>query len=472
MTLEKNKNLNNQKEDTDSNKFNSDAGFLLHYFRIKPKFVKNFIINYYLVKTDKNTSFYFRIFYYFLTLAFLSVFIWGSIGCSDSESKISTEQIQKPQLNTFGFFSDSLNHQTYLVSKNETLSDILMNLGVPASEILNIVDNAKSVLDVRKIVAGNLYHAYTNVDSTNSLVYFVYEKTPRHFIVFDLKDTINVYESEKEVHVKENQKFAIIDQSLYMSLMHADASPELAIKLSQIFAWQIDFYHLQKGDFFKVIYDELFIDDKFFAIGTINAAYFYHNGKDFYAIPFTQDNMFQYFDEQGNSLRKAFLKAPLEFGRISSRYSKSRLHPVLKTRRPHLGVDYAAPVGTPIRTTGDGFVTDIGYNSGSGKFIKIRHNSVYTTMYLHLSRYAKGIKKGTGVQQGQVIGYVGSSGLATGPHLDYRFFVNGSPVNPLKVELPSSDPIKEELRTQYEIQKDSVIKLLDKVVIDSSEKPV
>jgi murein DD-endopeptidase MepM/ murein hydrolase activator NlpD len=212
--------------------------------------------------------------------------------------------------------------------------------------------------------------------------------------------------------------------------MNAEATPELAIKLSQIFAWQIDFYHLQKGDHFKVIYDELFVDDKFFAIGTIKAALFSHSGKDFYAIPFTQDSVYQYFDEEGNSLRKAFLKAPLEFGRISSRYSKSRLHPVLKTHRPHLGVDYAAPIGTPIRTTGDGVVSDIGYDRGSGKFIKIRHNSIYITMYLHLSRYSKGIKKGSKVQQGQVIGYVGSTGLSTGPHLDYRFIVNGNPVDP------------------------------------------
>ena len=444
----------------------------MHYFRIKSNFAGNFIINYYLVKTGKSTTFFSRPFYFFLSIAFLSVSIWSLIGCADSEPKISTEQIQKPQTNTFGFVSDSLDHQTYSVSKNETLSDILLNLGVPAGDILNIVDNAKPVLDVRKIVAGNLYHAYTNSDSANSLVYFVYEKTPRQFVVFDLKDSINVYESEKEVSVKESRKSAIIDQSLYVSLMNSDASPELAIKLSQIFAWQIDFYHLQKGDYFKVIYDELYVDDKFFAIGKINAAYFSHSGKDFFAVPFTQDSVFQYFDEEGNSLRKAFLKAPLEFGRISSRYSKSRLHPVLKTRRPHLGVDYAAPIGTPIRTTGDGIVVEAGYSSGAGKFIKIRHNSVYTTMYLHLSKYAKGIKRGAGVKQGQVIGYVGSTGLSTGPHLDYRFFINGSPVDPLKVELPPSHPIKDELKAQYEIQRDSVLKLLDKVVINPSEKPV
>lgn len=424
------------------------------------------------MKTGQNTTIFFRLSYLAISIVLLSILFWGWIKCSDSSSKIPPEQTQETQLNTFGFYSDSLDHQTYSVEKNETLSDILLDLGVSNNDIINIIDKSKKVLDVRKIVAGNLYHAYTNDDSLITLVYFVYEKSPRHFVVFDLRDSINIYESEKEILVKDEQKSAVIDQSLYVSLMESDASPELAIKLSQIFAWQIDFYHLQKEDNFKVIYEELFVDGKFFAIGQIKAAYFNHNGKEFYAIPFSQDSVAQYFDQDGNSLRKAFLKAPLEFGRISSRYSKSRLHPVLKSHRPHLGVDYAAPVGTPIRTTGDGTVAEVGYNRGSGKFIKIKHNSIYTTMYLHLSKYASGIKKGTKVKQGQVIGFVGSTGLSTGPHLDYRFFVNGSPVDPLKVELPPSHPVKQELRAAYETQRDSLINLLNKVELVSSEKPV
>lgn len=424
------------------------------------------------MKTDKNTTIFFRITYLFTSIVFLAILIWGWKECSDSKTEIPDTLVQEQHFNSFGFYSDSLEHKTHSVSKNETLSDILLKHGIAASDIMNLVNSTKDVLDVRKIVAGNFYHTFTNGDSLNTLVYFVYEKSPRHFVVFDLRDSIKIYESEKEVIAKESQKSAVIDQSLYVSLMNAEATPELAIKLSQIFAWQIDFYHLQKGDSFKVIYDELYVDDKFFAIGTIKAAHFTHRGKDFYAIPFTQDSVSQYFDENGNSLRKAFLKAPLEFSRISSRYSKSRLHPVIKTRRPHLGVDYAAPVGTPIRTTGDGIVQEAGYNKGAGKFIKIRHNSVYTTMYLHLSRYATGIKKGTKVQQGQVIGYVGSTGLSTGPHLDYRFFVNGNPVDPLKVEVPPSHPVKEELRAAYEVHRDSVMKLLDKVEIIAAIKPV
>jgi murein DD-endopeptidase MepM/ murein hydrolase activator NlpD len=420
----------------------------------------------------KSKTLLFNSSYFAIRFALVSSLLLMFINCSDQKTKIQPESTPQVQLNSFGFYSDSLDHSTYSVERNETLSDILLNLGVSANKIGEIVKNAENVLDVRKIVAGNIYHSYTNNDSTNTLVYFVYEKSPKRFVVFDLKDSISVYESEKEVKSVEVQKSGVIDQSLYVSLLESNSSPELAIKLSQIFAWQIDFYHLQKGDNFKVIYERLFIDDKFFAIGKIEAAYFYHNKKEYYAIPFIQDSVVQYFDENGNSLRKAFLKAPLEFGRISSRYSKSRLHPVLKTRRPHLGVDYAAPVGTPIRTTGDGVIAEIGYNGGAGKYIKIKHNSVYSTMYLHMSRYAKGMKKGVQVKQGQVIGYVGSTGLATGPHVDYRFFVNGSAVDPLKVELPPSEPINIELKVKFEIQRDSLLNLLNNFNFASNQKDI
>lgn len=423
------------------------------------------------MKRSINPNKFLRLSSFFVRMLLLSILVFGWIKCSDHKPKYSQPVIQESRLNSFGFYSDSLEKQTYYVGKNQTLSDILLKFNVQGKDLPTIIDKAKEVLDVRKIVAGNLYHIYTKNDSVNTLAYFVYEKNPIHFVVFDLRDSINVYESEKEIVVRENQKSATIEQSLYVSLMNAEATPELAIRLSQIFAWQIDFYHLQKGDRFKVIYDELYVDNKFFAIGEINAAHFYHNEKDFYAIRFTQDNVPQYFDQNGNSLRKAFLKAPLEFSRISSRYTKKRFHPVLKSNRPHYGTDYAAPTGTPIRTTGDGIITEIGYSRGNGNYIKIRHNSVYTTMYLHMSRFAKGMKKGSYVQQGQVIGYVGSTGLATGPHLCYRFYVNGKPVDALRVEVPPSHPVKKELITDYENLKDSLIKRLNEPEILVAQKP-
>jgi murein DD-endopeptidase MepM/ murein hydrolase activator NlpD len=424
------------------------------------------------VKTSKKTNTLFRLFYQSNSIVLLSLLFLAFIKCSDPKTEISSEQVTEHKNNVFGFCSDSLEQQSFSVQKYETLSDIFLNLGVAADSIFQIVNKSKEVIDERKIIAGNTYYTFTKQDSLNSLACLVYEKNPIDFIVFNLMDSVNVYESTKEVTIRENEKSAIIEHSLYVSLMQSDASPELAVKLSQIFAWQIDFYHLQEGDYFKVIYDEMYVDSNLIGIGKIKAAYFCQEGKEFYAIPFMQDSVFQYFDENGNSLRKAFLKAPLEFGRISSRFSRSRLHPILKTHRPHLGIDYAAPVGTPVRSTGDGVVIGAGYKGGNGRYIKIRHNSVYTTMYMHLSRFAKGIKKGVSVQQGKVVGYVGSSGLSTGPHLDYRFFINGTPVNPLTVELPPSHPVKKELRAEYEAVKDSTIERLNKIEINLSEKPV
>ena len=233
-------------------------------------------------------------------------------------------------------------------------------------------------------------------------------------------------------------------------MLASEADPMLAIELSEIFAWSIDFFGIQQGDQYKVVYEESYVDSISIGINRIIGAWIFHNQTDFWGIPFVQDGTRSFFDEKGNSLRKAFLKAPLRFSRISSGFSHSRMHPVLKIRRPHHGVDYAAPTGTPVHTVGDGVVSRKGYQkSGGGNYVTIKHNSVYSTTYMHLSRYGKGIKQGVYVKQGDVIGYVGSTGLATGPHLDFRFYKNGSAVNPLKVEAPPVEPIHEENLTDY-----------------------
>lgn len=223
-----------------------------------------------------------------------------------------------------------------------------------------------------------------------------------------------------------------------------DLHPMLAIELSEIYAWSIDFFGLQKGDSFKVIYEEEYIDTISNGIKHILAASFSHAGSEIYAIPLIQDGEESYYDLEGNSLRKAFLKAPLRFSRISSRYSNSRLHPILRIRRPHHGVDYAAPAGTPVHAIGDGRVIMREYQGGAGRIVKIRHNSVYTTAYMHLRAYGKGITVGKYVKQGDIIGYVGSTGLSTGPHLDFRFYKNGHAVDPLKVKAPPVLPVSED----------------------------
>jgi len=244
-------------------------------------------------------------------------------------------------------------------------------------------------------------------------------------------------------------------------MLEGGLHPSLVVGLSDIFAWSIDFFGLQKGDSFKVIYEELSIDDKPLAVGKIYGAQFSGSGSLIYAVPFIQDGKESFFDGEGNSLRKAFLKAPLQFSRVSSRFSSARMHPILRIRRPHYGVDYAAPVGTPVMAIGDGRVTQTSYENGSGRMVKIVHNSVYSTAYLHLSRFGSGISPGVYVKQGDIIGYVGNSGLSTGPHLDFRFYKSGYPVDPLRIEAPSVEPVSEANKARFEKSKTVALSLLD-----------
>jgi len=410
----------------------------------------------------------------FISLVFpaviISILYFLLNGLSESEHKINIEKkpIITPINNVFGFVDDSLIHKSGMVERNETLSNILDPFYLEKSNITEIAQLSKELFDVRKIRPGNSYHLYLAEDSLNTLKYFVYEKDPIHFVLYDFCDSVNILNGKKEVSIIKKVNSAIIKSSLYDALLENDATIEMAVSLSKIFAWQIDFYRLRKGDNFKVIYEELYVDNKLVGIGKILGAYFYNYKKEYYAIPFVQDGVYQYFDENGNSLRKEFLKTPIEFARISSRYSPHRFHPVLKRYRAHTGIDYAAPTGTPIRTVGDGKVVTASYSRNNGNYVKIRHNSVYTTMYLHMSKFGKGIKKGTIVKQGQIIGYVGSTGLATGPHLHFNFYLNGRPVDPLKIEIPPSQPIKENLREKYNIQKKIVMDELQQINFSSS----
>ena len=412
---------------------------------------------------------------YLIIIVTLLVFLLREFLYNESETVNVLPVKEEVKTNEFGFVDDLLNLSTETVQKDETLSDILNPYFLKNTNVSELARLSRNIFDVRKIRYGKTYHLYSLNDSLNTLRYFVYEPDDINYFVYDLCDSINIYPGKKDIKIKRDSKSAVITTSLFDALLENNASIDLAIKLSKIFAWQIDFYRLQKGDNFKVIYEEEYVDTNMVGIGKILGAYFSHYGKDYYAIPFMQDSVYQFFDENGNSLRKQFLKTPIEFARISSRYTSKRLHPVLKVYRPHLGVDYAAPTGTPIKTVGDGVVEAATYTRGNGNYVKIRHNSVYTTQYLHMSRFGNGIKKGTLVKQGQVIGYVGSTGLASGPHCHFIFYINGSPVDPLKVELPPSHPVKEELRKDYEAQKKIVIEELEKIkepVYDPGKPPV
>ena len=277
-------------------------------------------------------------------------------------------------------------------------------------------------------------------------------------MIFDFRDSLHVHKDAKEVSRQLKSLSGIINSSLWVTMQQAGADPNMAVALANIYQWSIDFYAIQKGDSFKVIYEELSVDGKQISIGEIHSAIFVHNGKEYYAHRFEQGNITDYFDDKGQNLRKEFLKAPLKFSRITSRFSNSRMHPILRIRRPHHGVDYAAPKGTPVHTIGNGTIVKASYSGGAGRLVSIRHSNGYSTSYMHLAGFGPGIHPGTSVSQGQIIGYVGSSGLSTGAHLDFRVYKNNVAIDPLKIESPPALPVA----IRYKASFDSVRVLYEK----------
>jgi murein DD-endopeptidase MepM/ murein hydrolase activator NlpD len=326
------------------------------------------------------------------------------------------------------------------VKQNQNLSTILSGYVDPGM-IDKIARESAGVFDIRKIKAGNRFARIFPSMAPKRTLYFVYEINPIDFVVFDLTDSLRIYKDQKEIKRTVRTASGTINSSLWNCFVENNLDVGLALALSDVYAWTIDFYGLQKGDNFKVIFEEVYVEGKLIGIDKILSARFSSSGRDFFAYRFEQEGKAEYFDEKGQSLQRSFLKAPLKFSRISSRFSRARMHPILRIARPHFGVDYSAPRGTPVVALGDGRVGEVGYKGGYGKFISIRHNSVYTTTYAHLSGYAKGLKAGVHVRQGEVIGYVGSTGLSTGPHLDFRVYRNGAPTDPLKLESPPSKPV-------------------------------
>ncbi|MCK9451871.1 MAG: peptidoglycan DD-metalloendopeptidase family protein [Bacteroidales bacterium] len=337
---------------------------------------------------------------------------------------------------------DSLLIDEGQVKRNQFLSDILLGKGVDYSTIDYIAKKHKSIFDVRKIRAGNHYTFISTTDSVETPLYFVYEIDNTDYVVFSLTDSLQAWKGNKPIERKLESAYGVINSSLWNAMVDGGFDANLANELSEVYAWTIDFFGIQKGDEFEVLYDRLYVDNKPIGIGQIRASRFKNYGKDQYAFYFEQDSVGDYFDEAGQSLMRTFLKAPLKYSRISSGFSNARFHPVLKIYRPHHGVDYAAPSGTPVFAIGEGVITRKGYQkAGGGNFLYIKHNGTYTTAYMHLKAFAKGIAQGVRVKQGQLIGYVGSTGLSTGPHLDFRFFRNGQAINPLKVESPPAKPV-------------------------------
>ena len=393
-------------------------------------------------------------------------FIIALYSCGTKEKEQGEEETQEMecQLSEYGICLDSLDITRYTIERGEHFASILSNLGFTPTQSEKITGAISSYLSPSRLQIGNTYSAITEQDTASTIRYLVFEKNRTDFAVVEIQpDTVLAYEDARPVTLKREYAEGVITSSMWNAIVGAGAPALLALKLSDVYAWQIDFFDVKEGDSFRVMYDVAYINDTSMVdVANIEGAVFTHRGEKYRAIPFQQDSVREYFDESGNSLRKEFLKAPLDFIRISSRFSNARFHPVLKRYRPHHGVDYAAPTGTPVKTIGDGVVIERAYQGGgAGNYVKVRHNSIYTTTYMHLSRFASGIQKGATVKQGQVIGYVGSTGLSTGPHLDFRVHKNNQPVNPLTIDSPPCEPVKPELLDSFRLVQNLVMQELD-----------
>lgn len=365
---------------------------------------------------------------------------------SDKDQSV-TEVLTETAAHPYGFCPDSLDCVKGKVKNGQFFSTLMMKLGMSAQQAYDLTLACDGVFDVKGLRVGNGYKAYY---SDEILEYVVYERNRTSNVVFTCQPPYEAKVIEKPITTHKRYADVTINTSLWVDMREAGVSPELIISLSDIYAWTVDFFGLQKGDRFRVLYDERLCDGEVVAVDTVRYAIFTHNKQNFPSVMFNQgDGGNIYWNDKGESMRKAFLKAPLKFSRVSSGFSYARKHPVTRKVQPHTGVDYAAPKGTPVMTIGDGTITSMKYEGAGGNTIRIRHNSVYSTAYLHLSGYAKGLKVGQRVSQGQVIGYVGSTGRSTGPHLDFRVWKNGSPINPLKMQSPPAEPVKKEKMKEF-----------------------
>lgn len=367
---------------------------------------------------------------------------WKS--CQKREPVEEEEPVPAPE-NPLGFNPDTLVMRSGEVRNGDNFTSLFTRLGVGSQDTYSLVQQCDTVFDVRKLVAGKAWDAYYADSSATAPRYVVYHNSRVKSTVFRCADSLQVYAVYREVRMVEKAADVTITSSLWNDFISAGASPALILQLADVYAWTVDFFGLHKDDRFRVLYLEKYCEEESVGLDRIEYAEFIRDNQVLKAIYFDQgDGGNRYWNEKGESMQKAFLKAPLKFTRISSGFTYHRLHPVHGTVRPHTGVDYAAPMGTPVMSIGDGTVVSAGWGGGGGNTVKIRHNSVYSTAYLHLSRFAKGLKAGQRVRQGEVIGYVGSTGTSTGPHLDFRVWKNGSPVNPLKLESPPAEPVRPE----------------------------
>lgn len=406
--------------------------------------------------------------------SYLLLLMIGFTSCNEDvkEPKLAekVEVAPKPAvIEAYGFILNDYEVVRDTIRSGDSFGNILGMHGVEPGKIFQIVEKVRDTFNPRRIVLGKPYTILKKRDSAHTPVAFVYENDLINYTVVSLDDNISAHTAQKPVTITKRTVSGVINSSLSEAIADEGLNYLLAHQMNNIYQWSIDFFRLQKGDRFKLVYNERYINDSIYAgIENIEASVFYHEDKPYYAFNFSKDSLqgsMDFYDEKARPLQSFFLKAPLNFSRISSRFSPRRFHPVQKRWKAHKGTDYAAPHGTPIWSTANGVVIASSYTSGNGNYVKIKHNGTYTTQYLHMSR--RNVKNGQRVKQGDIIGYVGSTGLATGPHVCYRFWVNGQQVDPFRQNLPSAEPIEAEYMPSYFAAIEPLKEELEKIEFES-----
>ena len=355
-------------------------------------------------------------------------------------SSINSEKSEK-QLK-YGYDLNEIHIEEYTIFPDQFLSEILSKHDVSIDKVFELERKAKEIFSVRNIKAGKKY-SIVKRDSCGPADCFIYEPDPYRYVVYSFTDSVSVEIIDREVSICVETASGEVASSLWNSMVGQGLSPNIIGKMEDALAWSLDFYHTQKGDKYKLVFERKLVDGAPVGIGQLLGAYYKNYDNEYFAIFYEAENYKGYYDLEGRPTKKGFLKSPVKFSRISSKYSLNRLHPILKKRRPHFGTDYAAPYGTPIRAVANGVITHASYTKGNGKYVKIKHDKTYQTQYLHMQKFGKGIRSGVHVKQGQTIGYVGSTGLATGPHVCFRFWRNGKQVNHLRENFPPPEPMPE-----------------------------
>ena len=405
-----------------------------------------------------------------LSLASLGVYQFNSGVDSANHLRASALDASAPTLGKltltipnekFGFVLDTF-HQVHedTIARNQFLADILLGHGVGYGQIDGIARKSKDVFDIRQLRADKPYTILIR-DSLEGADYFIYEPNIESYVIYALKGDQDIQIINKPITIETSIVSGEIESNLWNAMTEAGVSYELTARMEDALQWSVDFHHINKGDAFNLLYDEKFVEDLSAGVDMVKAAHYKTSGNDYFAIYYDKEGLEGYYDELGRPMAKTFLKAPVKYSRISSRYNLRRFHPVQKRVKPHLGTDYAAPYGTPIFAVADGIISKKGYTRGNGNYIKIKHDKVYSTQYLHMQKFAKGVNRGSHVKQGQVIGYVGSTGLATGPHVCFRFWKNGKQVNHLSLRFPPPDPLPANEIDSFMIIRDQYLKALN-----------